>query len=80
MYQDISDDKRVLDAIEGTLSTGHAEQAASAYEEIDDPEEYNPNALREIVDYLEGYWSDDDDAGEIVEFSEYVLGKYYPED
>jgi hypothetical protein len=73
MYENITDPKPCIDAIEGALGGSHATQAAHLYEENTNLDNYNPYAVQEIIDYLTDRFSDDRDAGYIVEYGEAVL-------
>lgn len=76
-YENISEPKPCLDAINGSFGWSHAEQAAHLYEENDNPDNYNPAAVEEIVHYLsESMWSDDSDAQYIVEYGEEILRRF----
>lgn len=61
MYTEITEQSAILDEIERQFGTSHAEQAAHLYEDNDDDEQYNVNALREIESFCEDF-DDDRDA------------------
>jgi len=73
MYEEITDTKPCIDAIEYEFGTSHAEQAAHLYEENGDLDNYNDIAVREIIDYLHDYWFGDSDAEFIKSFGIFVL-------
>lgn len=65
-YEDITEPKACIDAIERAFGTDHAEQAASLYEDCEDLDQFNETAIREIEEYLLDRFEEDSDAMYIV--------------
>jgi hypothetical protein len=73
MYENITDPKGCIDAINGSFGWTHAEQAAHLYEEHTNLDFYSELAVEEIIDYLEEEFEGNSDAGYIVAAGKEIL-------